>query len=461
MQTRYQQLDALRGYAVFTMILSGSIAFGGVLPGWMYHAQVPPPLHQFNPDLPGITWVDLVFPFFIFCMGVALPLALQKQAAANDTKAVFWIAIRRFMLLAFFALFLEQFKYTRISTQASTNTYLITLLGFVLLFFAYSKFPQWNRKKNMYINYGAMLIGCLALWLFPLNNGEGFRIDRSDIIMMVLANMAFFGTLTWWFTRNNPLLRWGILPFLLAIFLGAKVPGSWNEWLFQLSPEPAVYKFYFLKYLFILIPGTMAGEWLLRANNTIHNSSLHKGKQWIGVLLLLLIIVNVTMLYNRSLFINLGITIVLLVLVYVLIKKIYNEQSVVSRFFKLGAYCLLLGLALEAYEGGIKKDSSTYSYYFVTSGLAFFGYIVIDAFSTVPWLKGVYDFFCKCGGNPMMAYVSGGLLVLPLLQLTGVYHIWSAMNQNAWLGFLKGLIFTLVACGITIPFTKKGMIWKS
>lgn len=461
MQSRYQQLDVLRGYAVFTMILSGSIAFGGVLPGWMYHAQVPPPLHQFNPDLPGITWVDLVFPFFIFCMGAALPLALQKQAATNDTKTVVGIAIRRFLLLVFFALFLEQFKYARISEQPSTGTYLITLSGFVLLFFAYSKFPWLSSKKTMYLNYTAMLIGCLALWFLPLNNGEGFRINRSDIIIMVLANMALFGTLTWWFTRNNPLLRWGILPFLIAIFLGAKTSGSWNEWLFQLSPEPAVYKFYFLKYLFILIPGTMAGEWLLSANNTTQTSSTFKGKKRIGILLLLLIIVNVIFLYTRSLFFNLVATIALLVLVCILIKKSYDDKSVVFRFFTLGAYCLLLGLTLEAYEGGIKKDASTYSYYFVTSGLAFFGYIVIEAFSTVQWLKPVYGFFCKCGSNPMMAYVSGSLLVLPLLQLTGVYDVWSAMNSNAWLGFLKGLIFTLIACGITIPFTKKGMIWKS
>lgn len=459
MQTRYQQLDALRGYAVFTMILSGSVAFGGVLPGWMYHAQVPPPLHQFNPDLPGITWVDLVFPFFIFCMGAALPLALQKQAATNDTKTVIWIALRRFVLLAFFALFLEQFKYTRISEQASTVTYLITISGFVLLFFAYSKFPQLSRTKAMYLNYAALLAACLALWLLPLNQGEGFRINRSDIIIMVLANMALFGTLVWWFTRNNQLLRWGILPFLMAIFLGAKIPGSWNEWLFQLSPEPAVYKFYFLKYLFVLIPGTMAGEWLLSANNT--SSIPGKRKQWTGILLLLLIIVNVTLLYTRALFINLIINTALLVTAYLLIKNMYDKKAVIFRFFTAGAYCLMLGLTLEAYEGGIKKDASTYSYYFVTSGLAFFAYAVIDIFSTVKWLQSIYNFFSRCGSNPMMAYVSGSLLVLPLLQLTGIYDVWSAMNDNPWMGFLKGLLFTLVACGITIPFTKRGMIWKS
>ncbi|MBP1593213.1 MAG: hypothetical protein H6Q12_231, partial [Bacteroidetes bacterium] len=65
MNKRAYALDALRGYAIISMVLSGAIVFG-ILPGWMYHAQEQPPTHVFNPDLPGITWVDLVFPFFLF-----------------------------------------------------------------------------------------------------------------------------------------------------------------------------------------------------------------------------------------------------------------------------------------------------------------------------------------------------------------------------------------------------------
>ena len=49
---RVEAIDVLRGVAIFGMVLSGSIAFGGLLPAWMYHAQVPPPMHQFNPALP-------------------------------------------------------------------------------------------------------------------------------------------------------------------------------------------------------------------------------------------------------------------------------------------------------------------------------------------------------------------------------------------------------------------------
>ncbi len=71
-------LDALRGYAIVTMILSATIA-GGILPGWMYHMQSPPPTHKYIIELAGITWVDLVFPFFLFAMGAAFPFSVRKR----------------------------------------------------------------------------------------------------------------------------------------------------------------------------------------------------------------------------------------------------------------------------------------------------------------------------------------------------------------------------------------------
>ena len=61
---RALSLDALRGFAILTMVLSGTVPYKG-LPAWMYHAQLPPPDRVFNPNLPGLTWVDLVFPFLL------------------------------------------------------------------------------------------------------------------------------------------------------------------------------------------------------------------------------------------------------------------------------------------------------------------------------------------------------------------------------------------------------------
>lgn len=138
-----------------------------------------------------------------------------------------------------------------------------------------------------------------------------------------------------------------------------------------------------------------------------------------------------------------------------------SNKTLIEQFFYAGAFSLLLGLAFEAYEGGIKKDFSTYSYYFVTVGLAFFSFIVLAVLQSFTIVKPVHRFMVLSGQNPMMAYVSGSLLLLPLMHLTGVIHYWNGMNGSFFIGFLKGLLFTIVACGVTIPFTKKGMVWKS
>jgi uncharacterized membrane protein len=46
--SRSHALDALRGLAILAMLLSSEMPFGAnALPSWMYHAQVPPPTHQF------------------------------------------------------------------------------------------------------------------------------------------------------------------------------------------------------------------------------------------------------------------------------------------------------------------------------------------------------------------------------------------------------------------------------
>ena len=131
---RSHALDALRGIAILAMVLSGQIPFG-VLPEWMYHAQVPPPSHIFNGALPGITWVDLVFPFFLFAMGAAIPLALQARLNAGDKlPAICASILGRGLLLAGFAIYVKHIQPQTMSAAPTWQHYGFCLIGFALLF---------------------------------------------------------------------------------------------------------------------------------------------------------------------------------------------------------------------------------------------------------------------------------------------------------------------------------------
>lgn len=484
--TRNQSLDALRGFAILTMILSGAVAFGGVLPAWMYHAQLPPPAHKFNPAVAGITWVDLVFPFFLFSMGAAIPLALAKLERENASfLRVLWIAVRRFLLLAFFALFTQHMRAWVMAASPTATDYLLSILAFLLLCFQFYNYSDGKRKTLFAaLKVTAFAAAVCLLYALPLNKGEGFKPGVVDVIILVLGNMAFFGTLIWWLTRRAAALRIGLLAFVLAVFLGSKESGSWNEALYNFTPLPWLYRFYYLKYLFVVLPGTVAGEWLRkeaegkvkvkteveeRKGNVENGSGKKKeeGKEravWrltLAVLSFGMVGCNVALLFSRMLVPNLAATATIGLGLLFVLQKAFAENHLYKKFWSAGFSLLLLGLAFEAYEGGIKKDPSTYSYYFVTSGLAFFMLIGFSALQDLKGGRGITNYLSLNGRNPMVAYVAGNLLLTPMLHLTGAITLLNAMNGNAWTGFFKGVLFTAVVSLITLFFTRQKWFWKT
>ncbi len=470
---RNESLDALRGFAILTMILSGSIAYGDVLPAWMFHAQVPPPDHKFLPAIPGITWVDLVFPFFLFSMGAAIPLSLKKHIEnKKGFLFVLGIAVKRFLLLAFFALFTEHMRAWVISDAPDTTDQLLSLSAFLLVFFQF-----YENKKEKYRNVFlaakiiSFVVALFLLWKLPFWSGKGFDFYKSDIIIMVLANMALFGTIIYYLTVNKPLWRIAILPFIMAVFLAAKEPtGGWAKDIFDFNHAGDftfdwLYKFYFLKYLFIIIPGTIAGEWMIKEiqQEKIKAKNAETGHQPENLLALIavsLIVVNLVGLFSRLLLINVIATAVLCGWAVYLISKT-TAENFYRKLVTAGTYLLLLGLFFEAYQGGIKKDSSTYSYYFVTGGLAFFALIFLSIMAKRKYLSAVSTYLSYNGKNPMVAYIAGNLLLLPLLSLTHTKQFWDAMNQNALMGFAKGVLFTGIVSLITIFFVKRKWFWKT
>ena len=90
MNNRAYAVDILRGLAIVGMVLSGYIAWNPDLPAWLFHAQLPPPSFVFDASVAGITWVDLVFPFFLFSMGAEVALKhFRRIRRAYPTSTIF------------------------------------------------------------------------------------------------------------------------------------------------------------------------------------------------------------------------------------------------------------------------------------------------------------------------------------------------------------------------------------
>jgi predicted acyltransferase len=92
---RVTSIDALRGLVMFTMIFVNDIAGAEHIPAWMKH-------YNDGREGSGMTFVDLVFPAFLFIVGMSIPFALGARLARGEPrwKLLGHIALRTLSLLA-------------------------------------------------------------------------------------------------------------------------------------------------------------------------------------------------------------------------------------------------------------------------------------------------------------------------------------------------------------------------
>ena len=545
---RAHALDALRGYAIITMVLSAMEAFS-VLPRWMYHAQVPPPDHVFDPTIYGITWVDIIFPFFLFSMGAAIPLSLGRQHAKGESiMKLTWNTVQRWVKLTFFAIFIIHAFPFMLGYEQEWMRYAMPIFFFILLCLMFMPNPfGLSPYKARAITWSAYLVAVGFMLLQPYAGGAPFRLTDSDCIMLILANVSLTGSIIYLLTIGHPLRRLALLPFLVALFMAAHTANSWPALLIHTSWLPWLYLPAYQEYLLIIIPGTVAGEWIaqwlekMKANDTskglvdnykkkseavLENVNPLKGVRGavlengngvkndekavlenenkvrtrseemkekenslalpVALLSLALIVVNVVLLFGRHLVANLVATMVLTALTAWLLRSrreagttgveaakqdTSNQKSSSTpasptlhfwqRLSSAGAYLLLLGLCLESYEGGIRKDDVTLSYLFVTCGLAFYALLLLTVVCDhwhVRWLCAPLE---MVGKNPMVAYVSASMVIIPVLILTQLYPYIDALSSQPLTGFLKGVLLTALCMALTAWFTHKRWFWKT
>lgn len=469
MNNRSYALDALRGYAILTMVLSATVVFG-ILPGWMYHAQTPPPSNVFNPDVPGLTWVDLVFPFFLFAMGAAFPFSIKKKIEKGESKLKsIYEGFKRYFQLTFFAIFIFHLSPWALSNPQDIRAWLLALLAFALLFPMFMRIPlEMPKWAHSAIKISAFILAFILMYSINYAGDKVFDPHFADIIILIMGHMAGFGTLIYVFTINNRMVRIAVLPFIMGALLGASTEDSINQMIVNFTPATWLFKFEYLKYLFIIIPGSIAGEYLLEAIRSKEDTvpTVKKEEKQISYLLVLIglafITTNLCCLYNRWLIINLLINIILFITGYFILRNQFSRfLNLWKQLFFAGSFCLFLGLFFEAFEGGIKKDPTTFSYYFVTSGLAFFGLMTLNVICDYWKCLRSTSFLVLSGQNPMIAYVATSLFTYPVLNLLGLTSYMGIFSSNAWLGFLQGVILTSIALLITMFFTKIKWFWRT
>lgn len=103
---RLVSLDVFRGITIAGMVLVNNPGTWGSIYWPLAHAQ----WHGWTPT-------DLIFPFFVFIVGVAIPLAFGRRLESGGSKRdLYWKVARRTLILFALGIFLAGFPYFQFST---------------------------------------------------------------------------------------------------------------------------------------------------------------------------------------------------------------------------------------------------------------------------------------------------------------------------------------------------------
>jgi predicted acyltransferase len=147
---RLVSLDVFRGMTIAGMVLVNNPGTWSAIYGPLEHA----PWH-------GITPTDYIFPFFLFIVGVAIPIALSKRIAAGLTRDVYYKIFTRSALI--FGLGIVMSAIPFFNFAETTIPYAIKIL-IVLGYSAALFFYLWDKSKIALIIAGVTAGVVTAFW---------------------------------------------------------------------------------------------------------------------------------------------------------------------------------------------------------------------------------------------------------------------------------------------------------
>src|SRR5947207_11757103 len=80
--SRILSIDVLRGLTILVMMFVNDLAGVKGVPPWMHH------VHPSDSD--GMTFVDVVFPAFLFIVGMSIPFAVGRRLERGERPAKVW-----------------------------------------------------------------------------------------------------------------------------------------------------------------------------------------------------------------------------------------------------------------------------------------------------------------------------------------------------------------------------------
>ena len=197
--TRVVSIDIFRGLTMAMMIFVNDLSDVHGLSKWTYHMPA---------NVDAMTYVDMVFPAFLFLVGMSIPLAVRQRLRRDGSLSKLWmhVLLRVVGLVALGLVLANAELGDRARMHLNTNVWaLLALVGAVLLWMVYERGVS-RRTVLIFRGAGAvLLVGMYAIFRrqLPHDGGEGW-INFGYPEILGLIGLTYLGVCLLYI----PLRRW-------------------------------------------------------------------------------------------------------------------------------------------------------------------------------------------------------------------------------------------------------------
>ena len=207
---RVASIDIFRGMTMLVMIFVNQLGEMNGLPWWTRHMPA---------NINGMTYVDMVFPFFLFIVGMSLPLAIQHRLNKGDSELGLWVHVttRSVGLIVLGLILANREKVNSQLTHMGANAWaFLALLGAILFWISYPRSPRYKYFFGALKIAGlVLLLAMLAVFRRLTHDGHIAWIDTSYWDILGLIGWAYLSVCILYIPTRR--WRWAQVAWFIAL----------------------------------------------------------------------------------------------------------------------------------------------------------------------------------------------------------------------------------------------------
>jgi heparan-alpha-glucosaminide N-acetyltransferase len=381
---RILSIDALRGITILVMIFVNELAGVEGVPLWMKHMPA---------DADAMTFVDVVFPAFLFIVGMSIPFAINNRLSKGDSVfQLQWHILFRAIGLLVLGVFMVNAEGGYNEEAMGMSIAVWSLLFYACVILVWNVYT-FENKVIIYALRGLGVLGLIALAMIFRGGEDGTETLQPQ----------------WWGILG--LIGWS---YLISCIIYQVVQGNLVSLIISLA---ACIGFYMVGKM----PGVQNSGWNWISAQTGH--ATHTALTIAGIILSL---------------------------IFFDLKKNKTTSRRIMEGLGFAAILFVIGFILRPYYH-IAKIGATPTWALYSAGFCTLLFVFLYWLIDLKKINGWTAFFKPAASNPLLTYIIP-FIVLWIFALVGIS--WPDFLYHGTIGIIWSIVYAVLVMSVVIGLNK-------